>query len=81
MTKRFQNDLFGPDGYRTQIVHKGKRLEDLVPNRMARIELFRELDSYIRNVINDMAACAEMNWGEYAERRKHIGLDAADEGE
>lgn len=81
MTSRFKSDLFGPAGYRTQIVHKGKRLEDLLPSRPARIELFRELDSYIRNVISDMAACAEMNWDKYAERRRQIGLDAGDEGE
>jgi len=74
LTKRFQNDLFGPDGYRTQIAHNGKRVEDLVPNRCDRIELFKELDGYIRSMIDDMLNYPEMAWEEYAERRKHSGF-------
>jgi hypothetical protein len=74
LTKRFQNDLFGPNGYRTQIIHNGKRLEDVIPNQRGRIEFFRELDGYIRPIMDDMLKCSEMTWDDYTERRRHIGF-------
>jgi hypothetical protein len=78
LTKRFQNDLFGPTGYRTQIVHNGKRLEHLIPSRHDRDALFRELDGYVRNLVGDMINHSEMTWAEYTEYRKTIGLGQQD---
>ena len=79
LTKRFQNELFGPQGYRTQIVHNGKRLEQLLPSSEERKELFDELDVYMRLMIDDMIEHSEMNWDEFAEHRKSIGFGKADE--
>jgi len=79
LTKRFQNDLFGPNGYRTRIVHNGQRLEHLIPDRHERISLFRELDGYIRNMVDDMINRSGLTWQEYVEHRKHNGLGRCDD--
>jgi hypothetical protein len=81
LTRRFQNDLFGPNGYRTQIVHNGKRLEDLLPSQRDRLQLFKELEGYIRPIINDMLTYSQMAWNEYAEHRKHLGFGLPGEDE
>lgn len=81
MMKRFQNDLFGPNGYRTQIVHNGKRIEQLLSAAADRLALLRELDGYIRPMIDDMIEHSEMPWNEYIERRKHIGCVHANDDE
>ena len=41
-------------GYRTRIVHMGERIEKLIPDVNVRRQLFSELDSYIRPVIDHM---------------------------
>jgi hypothetical protein len=56
-------------GYRTRVVHMGERVERLVPDPQARSQLFVELDSYIRPVIDHMAAHSEMRFEDYLRVR------------
>lgn len=58
-------------GYRTRVVHIGERIEQILPDMKERKAFFRELDGYIRAVIDHMVARSEMTWAEYeAEREK-----------
>ena len=57
-------------GYRQQIVHEGKRLEELVGDD-ARITLFRELDSYLRPVLQHMIMFSEEDFDDYQNVREH----------
>ncbi|MEA1031545.1 hypothetical protein PSH61_19840 [Pseudomonas rhodesiae] len=52
-------------GLRTRIVHIGSRLEQLVKSRREREEIFAELDSYIRKMIDHMIEHSHMTWDEY----------------
>ena len=52
-------------GLRTNIVHIGARLEDLVKNRSEREKIFRELDVYIRAIIDHMIKFSYMSYDEY----------------
>lgn len=56
-------------GYRTRIMHLGDRLDRLVPSAEKRLELFRELDSYIRPVLDHMIAHSELPYDEYVQIR------------
>lgn len=60
-------------GYRTQIVHFGKRLESLVPNLDERQELFQELEGYIRAVIDHLIEHSEKSWDDYKLIRDSLG--------
>ena len=59
-------------GYRTKIVHLGHRLDRLVPNPDDRVVLFRELDSYIRPVLDHMIAHSEFSYEQYLQTREQI---------
>jgi hypothetical protein len=52
-------------GLRTNIVHIGARLEDLVTLEIDRINLFIELDTYIRCSIKHMIKHSEMSFVDY----------------
>jgi hypothetical protein len=56
-------------GYRTRIMHLGGRIELLVPKLADRLDLFRELDGYIRPVLDHMIAHSELPYDEYLEVR------------
>ena len=57
-------------GIRTRVVHKGERIETAVPDARDRQELFRELDGYLRVVIDHMIAHSEMSLEEYLDFRQ-----------
>lgn len=57
-------------GYRTLIVHLGKRLREIVPGADARRQLFLELDGYIRPIIRHMIEHSDMDWESYVEVRR-----------
>lgn len=59
-------------GFRTQVVHIGKRLEDVVPAADARRQLFIELDGYIRAVIDHMISHSERSFAEYQSIRDQM---------
>lgn len=59
-------------GYRTRIIHMGERIEDVVPNKQDRRELFAELDGYIRSVIDHMVKHSEMSFNEYLLVREQL---------
>ena len=68
LTDRFKTAFFGK-GYRYLIVHLGKRLEEILPSPRDRRLLFRELDSYIRPIVDHMTLHSEMTWTEYVGLR------------
>ena len=76
LSERFRRDLFGPAGLRTAIVHNGKRLEELMKSPREREDLFKELDGYIRTIINDMVAHSELTWAEYVGHRNSLGYES-----
>ena len=56
-------------GYRTRIVHKGEQLEGILPDLQQRLDLFQELDGYIRAVIDHMISHSELTFEEYEIER------------
>lgn len=79
LTNRFKNDFFGLDGYRTRIVHKGQRLEQILPSPQQRKALFGELEGYLHRMIDDMVRHSELSWSEFLDHRKTIGLPPLEE--
>lgn len=75
LSERFKDDLFGPNGYRTKIVHNGERLETLIPASRERTALFNELDGYIRKILDDMIAHSTETWDEYLRHRMTLGYE------
>lgn len=65
-------------GYRTLIVHHGKFIEDILPNRKDRQALFRKLQEYCHAVIGDMIDNAHMKWEDFLEfrsqKKKELGI-------
>jgi hypothetical protein len=59
-------------GYRTRVVHMGDRIEDVVPNDQDQKELFVELDSYLRAVIDHMVAHSELSFKNYLHVREQL---------
>lgn len=73
-------DEFGVQhGFRTLIVHHGKFIEELIPDKKKRRELFRELQTYCTRVLGDMLDNRMLTWSDYANRRselkKMLGVD------
>jgi hypothetical protein len=62
-----------PLGYRTRIVHKGERLEEILPGISQREELFRELRHYVSRVIDHMIQHSEISWDNYKTIRDTLG--------
>ena len=73
LTDRFKQQLFGENGLRTQIVHNGKLLEQLVQGELERRLLLQEMDRYIRAMIDHMIPLSEMSWREYLALRQQLG--------
>ncbi|MGZ4875632.1 MAG: hypothetical protein ACXV5R_10720, partial [Candidatus Angelobacter sp.] len=59
-------------GYRTRIMHLGDRLHRLVPDPDQRLELFTELDGYIRPAIDHMIAHSQLSYDEYLPIRNQM---------
>jgi hypothetical protein len=59
-------------GFRTCIVHMGDLLENIVTSSIEREALFKELDSYIRNVIDHMIKFSNMGYEEYKLARPSV---------
>ena len=59
-------------GYRTRVVHMGDRIEDVVPDEQDQKELFTELDTYLRAVIDHMVAHSTLNFEDYLEARERL---------
>ncbi len=59
-------------GFRTRVVHMGERLEQIIPDHWQRTDLFRELDRYIRMVIEHMMRHSEMTLEEYWALRESL---------
>ncbi|PKM35267.1 MAG: hypothetical protein CVV06_17200 [Gammaproteobacteria bacterium HGW-Gammaproteobacteria-10] len=61
-------------GLRTRIVHIGARLENIVPFENDRVELFRELDGYIRSVIEHMIRHSYLSFDEYEAVKENMQI-------
>jgi hypothetical protein len=59
-------------GLRTQVVHMGRRIEDLVRDPTAMKELFSELDHCIRSAVDHMIQHSEKNWEDYLSVRQML---------
>jgi hypothetical protein len=59
-------------GLRTRMVHIGARLEDLIPFDIDRTELFKELDMYIRSVVDHMIKYSSLSISEYKDIRQSM---------
>ncbi|PCI28644.1 MAG: hypothetical protein COB67_05910 [SAR324 cluster bacterium] len=62
-------------GLRTRIVHIGDRIENLVPTLKEREALFKELNEYVKCVINHMIEHSNLSMNEYSiEKEKLIRI-------
>lgn len=59
-------------GYRTLIIHHGKFLEDVIPDRRHRRALFAELFTYASVVMKDMLERVELTWDQFTEYRREL---------
>jgi hypothetical protein len=68
-------------GYRTLVIHHGKFLEEILPERDARRVLFKRLQDYCSAVIIDLLAHSHMTWGEFqelrAQKKANLGVNSA----
>jgi len=55
---------------RTEIVHNGKRVEDLFPAIDKRKALFRELQGYVFVLIKSLIIHIDLTWAQYDDMRK-----------
>jgi hypothetical protein len=64
------------EGYRTLIVHMGKKLEDIIPEKANQDKLFKELYIYIYAILRVMLYRSLDSWAELenhrADLRKHL---------
>jgi len=56
-------------GYRTRIMHMGDRLERIIPSREERLELLKEIDGYIRVVLDHMIGHSYHSYDAYLQIR------------
>lgn len=59
-------------GYRTRIIHIGDRLERIVPELEKRTALLKELDGYIRSVLDHMIEHSTWGFEEYKDLRAQM---------
>ncbi len=68
-----QEDITGRQiGYRTLIIHMGKRLEDIVTDIEQRRSIFLELDKCIRSIIDHMIIHSEFKFDNYLKIRNEL---------
>ena len=68
-----QRDANGIEtGLRTQVVHLGRHLEQLVQSHGGRMALFRELERYAGRMLSHMLKNKSMTWADYELLRREI---------
>jgi hypothetical protein len=72
LTSKTDDETQQQIGYRTQIMHMGGRLENIIPEFQKRRVLFRELGRYIGVVIDHMLQHSEFSWEEYLQVRAKL---------
>lgn len=74
----WENESNEQVGYRTLVVHHGKFIDDILPDRKDRQSLFRKLQTYSHAVIDDMIENAHMRWEEFlqfrAQKKSDLGV-------
>lgn len=61
-------------GYRTNIIHQGKFIEDLIPETLSQIKLNRELQYYIVSVLEEYIKLYDKTW-DYIQEEKRKKID------
>lgn len=61
-------------GYRTNIIHQGKFIEDLIPETLSQIKLNRELQYYIVSVLEEYIKLYDKTW-DYLQEEKRKKID------
>lgn len=56
-------------GFRTLVIHHGKFLEEVIPDRGERKALFAEMFGYVGVVLQDMLEHVELSWEEFSAYR------------
>lgn len=59
-------------GLRTSIIHLGKTIEELLPLKEDQKNLFNELQSYTKSVIDDMISYSHLTWQEFEMEREKL---------
>jgi hypothetical protein len=59
-------------GLRTLIVHHGRFIEEMLPDKKHRKALFHELQGYCLAVLSDMLDNRTLSWAQYEERRSEL---------
>jgi hypothetical protein len=59
-------------GIRTLVIHHGKFLEEVIPDRLQRRALFAEMFGYIGAVVKDMLEHAELTWDQFTDYRRGL---------
>lgn len=59
-------------GLRTRIVHLGDKIESLLPDDNVLNMLFKELEIYIKAVIDHMVKYSDLSWDEYLDLRNRL---------
>lgn len=59
-------------GIRTLVIHHGKFLEEVIPDRSQRRALFAEMFGYVDAVIRDMLEHTELTWGQFMDYRYRL---------
>ena len=78
LLKRFEqlthvSDVDGVErGYRTLIVHHGQYLEEILPAKKQRADLFRELQRYAWQVLEHMLQQTSLGWSEFLDFRRDL---------
>lgn len=62
------------EDYRTNIVHIGRRIEDVIPSGELD-KLFAELHRYVLNVLHNMFRDIFLTWQEFADKRDHKQIE------
>jgi hypothetical protein len=62
-------------GVRTSIIHLGKRIEEIIPLKENQKQLFFELQSYTKRVIDDMITFSHLSWEEFEQERAGLKLN------
>lgn len=55
---------------RTEIIHNGKRIEELMPISNERKALFKELQGFVYSLIHDLFLNSDLTWAQYDETRR-----------
>lgn len=72
LTSKIDSQTGEQIGLKTRIVHIGDRLENLLPTTNDREQLFEELNSYIKCIIDHMIQHSSLSFVDYLDKRQEL---------